>query len=358
MENVKNVSPFAGGQFNTLAQSGTAPITKLKDKPPITVKGSGTELSNSRAMRNRSKKKTITQKLILCLIDVAIKKGEQERIQAYWNTWHCQNRIYSSGGRVYGKYCKNRFCPVCCGIRKAEIINNYLPAIQKWKAPHFVTLTLKAVPANQLKKRIIDMFIAFRKIIDKFRKWHTKGKSIKLAGVKSLECNFNPVKKTYNPHFHIITPDKATANLLMQEWCKYWGYGITNKSGQDIREVNDPEKCLIEIIKYFSKIFTAPDMIKKPEKKVAPVIYVSAIDNIIWAMKGRRIFDRFGFDLPAKPKIKGGKALITTQYDEWIHSPKQTDWINAEDSDQLLTGYVLTSELMAILDNNINTDLE
>ncbi|HRG38945.1 MAG TPA: hypothetical protein PK289_10480 [Bacteroidia bacterium] len=39
-------------------------------------------------------------------------------------------------------------------------------------------------------------------------------------------------------------------------------------------------------------------MKKKNERKVAPIIYVSAIDNIIYAMKDLRIFERFGFDLP------------------------------------------------------------
>lgn len=71
------------------------------------------------------------------------------------------------------------------------------------------------------------MFIAFNTIKDKYRKWHSKGKSIKLMGIKSFECNFNPKEKTYNPHFHFIVPDYATAMLLKQEWKKILGLRIS-----------------------------------------------------------------------------------------------------------------------------------
>ncbi|HSH65711.1 MAG TPA: hypothetical protein VLB84_07910 [Bacteroidia bacterium] len=99
-------------------------------------------------------------------------------------------------------------------------------------------------------------------------------------------------------------------------------------------------------------------MKKKNERKVAPVIYVSAIDNIIYAMKGLRIFERFGFDLPPLQKIKITRSQILSDYDEWVHDPKQNDWINTTDCDQLLTGYTLTGELLYLLENNIDKELE
>lgn len=346
------------GQFNTLAQNGGGVTTNLVQKHPIIVNGEGTDLSTG-AIRNRAKKKTITQLLMLCLIDVAREKSRgQEYIQAYWNTWHCQSRVYSSDGRLYGKYCKNRFCPVCCGIRKAEIIHKYLPVIDKWENPHFVTLTIQSVTAKQLRKRMKDMMTAFIAIKDKYRKWHVKDKSIKLMGIKSLECNFNPIDGTYNPHFHLIVPNKGTANILVQEWKKYWGYKLVNSAAQKIQEIDSTENCLVELVKYGTKIFTDPFMKKKNERKVASVIYVSAIDNIIYAMKDLRIFERFGFHLPPPQRVKVSQSQILSQYDEWIHDPKQNDWINTTDCDQLLTGYTLTGELLYLLENNIDKELE
>jgi hypothetical protein len=44
--------------------------------------------------------------------------------------------------------------------------------------------------------------------------------------------------------------------------------------------------------------------------------------------------------------------------EEWKFDSKQNDWVNIDDADQLLTGYVLTGELLNILENNIDTDLE
>jgi hypothetical protein len=155
-----------------------------------------------------------------------------------------------------------------------------------------------------------------------------------------------------------IVPNRATANIIKQEWYKYWNYKNANPNNQKIQKIHNPEKVLVELIKYGTKIFTDPLMDKRKEKKVLPVVYIAAYDNIIYAMKKHRIFERFGFNLPKQQKAKGGNSQIAVQYDEWIHNPKQTDWVNVEDADQLLTGHVLTFEVMTILENNINVDLE
>ena len=59
---------------------------------------------------------------------------------------------------------------------------------------------------------------------------------------------------------------------------------------------------LEEVIKYGSKIFTDPSMNKKAHSKISPYIYVAAFPNIIGAMSGHRIFERFGFNLLSGPK--------------------------------------------------------
>ncbi|MBL0102603.1 MAG: protein rep [Bacteroidetes bacterium] len=145
----------------------------------------------------------------------------------YWNTYHCFNKIFSSENSLFGKYCKNRFCPLCCGIRKAEILNKYLPVLSKWPNPFFLTLTAKSVPAEQLEKRTDEFFALMNRIISKQKKRHQRGKGFHPVGIKSFECNFNPKDKTYNPHFHLILPDLATADYFLTEWRKegqkLWG---------------------------------------------------------------------------------------------------------------------------------------
>ena len=316
------------------------------------VSGNGADLNCKERINNRAKRKLITQRRTLSLIDVAKERGvNQTELIPYWNTYNCLKKVISANGRLYGRYCKNRFCTVCCAIRKAEIINRYLPQVKKWKNAHFVTITTASVSKAQLNKRTDEMFFAFNKIKDKYRKWHSKGKSIKFVGLKSFECNYNPVAKTYNPHFHLIVPDEPTAKLIVQEWLKYWGYKTANRLGQDIRKVTNPEKCLIEIIKYGVKTFTDPDVIKDKTsaKKKTKNIYAAALYNILGAMKGHRIFERFGFNIPKPNKAKLKKVTALAVFQIWVYNIKNTDWLK-EGTDQPLTYYKPPPELAAILE--------
>jgi hypothetical protein len=342
---------FSQGVFNTLAQSET----NYYDKPAIIVNGNGSDLNNSKALKGKAKRKMITQKMVLNLIDVVDKNGADKRKKSYWNTYHCQNRIFTANGKLYGKYCKNRFCTLCCAIRKAELINKYLPVIKEWEQPYFVTLTVKAYELKYLRKLILKVMAAFNRITTKYRKRHQRGKGIKLVGIKSLECNFNPIKKTYNPHLHLIVANKEMADTLIKEWLQIWTRKYTIGIAQDSKPINDREKALIEIIKYGSKIFTEPDLYKKLHSEHN--IYAAALDNIFRSMQGLRIFERFGFDLPKENSRKETQATVIKSYGEWIFDPSYFDWINA-DSEQRLSNYEPLAQLIELLNNRIDTDLE
>lgn len=325
----------------------------LNQKLPVILRGKGSELSNKQTVDRKHKKKLVTSKLVLNLIDVAAKKGDEEIIQAYWNTYHCQNQMISSGGRTYGKYCKNRFCTVCCGIRKADIINRYYDFIKTWEEPHLVTVTAKAVPARSLKKRVSQMLQGFDIIFQLNKKRHQRGKAIKIIGIKSLECNFNPVKKTYNPHFHFIVQNSEAAELLVSEWLRICTPKFAIRIAQNIKKIDNLERALIEVIKYSSKIFTEPDGKEDGTKKVNPLIYVKALHNILNAMKGHRIFDRFGFNLPQTERSKEKSFLQVHDYKVWNYDPDQFNWID-KDSDELLTDYKPPPMLMTLMENNFD----
>ena len=260
--------PIGEGKFNTLVQSGTTSTFTSNRKKRVIVTGNGTELKNITRLKGWAKRKTITQKMVLALIDIAIKKGKNDQVQSYWNTYHCLSKTISSGERVYGKYCKNRFCSVCLGIRKAEILNKYYPILKDWKTPYFVTLTIKAVPAYRLNLIINKMVQGFQRIKDKYRKNNQRGLCNQLVGIKSLECNFNPVKRTYNHHYHLILPNNEIAEILIKEWCKLWKNGWSNRAAQHYRKVENLERDLVECVKYGSKIFTEPDITKKSKQKI------------------------------------------------------------------------------------------
>jgi len=345
------MAALMNGVFNTLAQSGTG----KKQKAPVSVSGNGSDITTDKVKHGRAKRKTISQSMVLGLIDLV--KDKNQDSQQYWNTYHCQGEIITSNGKSYGRYCKNRCCTLCSSIRKAKLINNYSSVLAKWESPYFVTLTIKAVRADRLEYMLKEGIIrAFRLITEKYRKRNQRNKSVKLMGIRSLECNFNPDKKTYNPHLHLIVPDKQTAEILIKEWLNLWTRKFTIRSAQDMQPIKDKVGSLIEIIKYGSKIFTEPDVNKKSRlKSDERQIYLAALENIFQAMKGHRIFERFGFNLPKSDKAITKDVSLLTDYQEWKFSPQLADWINKE-SGESFSGYKLTPELKKLLEYGIDTE--
>jgi hypothetical protein len=87
-----------------------------------------------------------------------------------------------------------------------------------------------------------SMINRFKIISRKYRKRAQRNKGIKLIGIKSLECNYNPILKKYNPHLHLIVATKEMADILKKEWLamcpnileirkvkKFKGFGIMKK---------------------------------------------------------------------------------------------------------------------------------
>jgi len=186
---------------------------------------------------------------------------------------------------------------------------------------------------------------------------YERGKGILLVGIKSLECNFNQSKKTYNPHLHLIVQNKAMADILIAEWVELWLRGkkhtYVSRKAQLAVPVKDKEAALIEIVKYGSKIFTEPDINKKGNGADDRVIYAGALNNIFHAMKGKRIFDRFGFDLPQK-SIEAKGMFVCNDAEEWEFDINELDWINY-DTGEKLTNYLPPKRLMELLENRVDT---
>lgn len=349
MANGEKETPSVG-VVHKLAQNETAVL----GNGLAIVQGDGSKFPGWEPFRAKTKRKIISQVLSVNLAAVAETNNQPEQAKSYWNTYHCQERLISQNGVFFGKYCKNKFCPLCLNIRKARIINDYLPVIQDWKEPYFLTLTVKSVPKRLLNKRLKDMNRAFRLIKDKYRKRHQRGKGPILRGIKSLECNFNPLSKTYNPHFHLLVPDKETGEIILREWLSLWTDKFAIKAAQKLVKVYSRRTALIEIVKYGCKIFTEPSLKKTGEKKGKGQrdIYIAALDNIFQGMNGLRVFERFGFNLPAKPK-KENKTRVISDFKEWEFAPEVYDWINVENGKRL-SGYILNADLEFLLFNRLN----
>ena len=349
----------SGKGIYTLALNRTA-STPIKRQKTI-VTGKGTKIEGNPALLKRANKKAITNHLVLAMIDVAKANGEKEIINRYWNTYYCQTKLTSKNGRYYCNWCKNRYCATCCGIRKAMMIKKYLPIISEWEDPHLVTITLKSVKAHHLNSRINQIIKAFQRIKDRCNKRHTRTGAMKIMGIKSLECNFNANKRTYNPHYHLIVPSREIGLYIMQEWKKELNkkeFNVGSK-GQHLRKVERTEKDLVEVIKYGAKILSDPDPTHKRKRTKGDMkglhIYANALHTIYNAFDKHHLFSRFGFKLP-----EGIETETSTQefdnFDEWKYEPKLMDWVNT-DTGKLLTEYEIDSYLDYILKNCINLEL-
>jgi len=199
-------------------------------------------------------------------------------------------------------------------------------------------------------KTVVEIFAS---ITAKYRKQNQHGNDIKLMGVRSIECCFNPYSKTDNPHVHLIVATEEMARILKEDWRKKWPNGWVRRKAQHYRKLCNLKVDLIETIKYGAKIIDDLDSTRKKKRSHNPTIYAAALHNIFVAMKGMRLFDRFGFDLPKKSPCLA-PARVTNDYNEWVFTADQHDWVSA-DSDDVLSSFQPKPSLMNLLENNIDT---
>ena len=335
----------------TLAQKRTPKFDKTSQS--IIINGVGTDLVNNPSLLKRANKKVITNALVLALVDVAKECDEVDWIKRYWNTYHCQTKLIGYKEKFYTDICRNRWCSTCCGIRKAELLHKYYEELIKWEEPHLLTLTLKSVRANQLDSRIDEMVKSFTRIKDRCNKRFRRSNAMKIMGLKSLECNFNAFNQWYNPHFHIITPNRQTALYLKQEWKKEWNKNsyLASDRAQDVRIIENVESGLIEVIKYGAKMLSEPDPKKKRKRKRGDLnglnIYAKGLHTIYKAFDNHQLFKSFGFSLP-KQTYKTNTTQVVSNFDVWKYRIDEMDWVNTS-TGNYLTDYELDKNLDYLL---------
>lgn len=319
-----------GEPIYTLAQSRKS----TNNNPEVLLKGNGSSLSDIDIQQARAKRKHVTKSLVKEMILIAHENEDQESLDTLWNIYRCHSKLYVKNGKIHGTYCRTHVCSLCNANRKAQLIKKYLKVIQSWPDPHMLTLTSKAVPAAKLQKHVDATFRALRQIRDNHRKKVKSGRSgLSLIGIRSIECEFNPKKRSYNPHIHLLVPNKETADVIKSAWLKKWTSRFAHSSAQHIRRVNSTERDMIEVIKYGTKIFTEFDKRNKNSRSPKK-IYPRAHYNIFKAFKGRRLFDRFGFNSQeTQPCTLKGE--LTSEYEYYEYDNKSNGWVNTNTGDHL-----------------------
>lgn len=326
MSETQNLQGFQGRALDTLAINGKAKK----------VFGTGMSVKTEEIRERKGKSKFLGRKLAIALGEVAKSESDEPFLKKCKRTYYCMNSVVYHNGAIHGNYCKNSFCLICTKNRKAELINKYYPILKEWQQPIFLTLTVRSVKVHELRAMVKAQKKAFGRIIDKYEKRAAKGTGKKLVGMRCHESNFNPIAKTYNPHFHIITPDRETAEILKKEWLAAWPKEAEHWC-QKIRIIKDLNFHLKETIKYGTKIFTDPEMKKGLCNRKKYKIYVRAFYTVLKAFEGMHLLSTFGFKLNSSEKKESIEKTLSNP-SELTYLPQHNDWVNL-DTGSMLTRY-------------------
>jgi hypothetical protein len=334
--------PTRASSLDTLAQVGT----RTKKTPVASASEDDLRLTKSAkfdAKANFSKRarvKYLTNALSLRLAsldDTPLKKS-------YWNTFYCSSILQKKGDQLTSKYCKNRWCLVCSRIRTAQLIKQYLPLLREWADKQFVTLTVPNCSGDDLLPTIDQMKAVFNRIREQIKKQYQRGqRDAPLMALRKLECTFNPRRRDYHPHFHLIVRDVAMANELRDLWLHH--FPAASWDGQNVKPADD--KSVLELFKYFTKLVTS-------KEKEGRIISVGPLDTIFQAITGQRTFQAFNCPTTKETSDEEADELAAELEIEATYEWEQaaTDWVD-KSTGELLTGYAPDEEFRKLVETKI-----
>ena len=334
--------PRSGRPLDKLAQHVTRPLAA-----PVAVVAEDdlrlTKNARFSAKENfgkRARVKFLTEAMAVGLANVP----ESQLTKSYWNTFYCSSILQKKGDSLTGKYCKNRWCLVCCRIRSAQLIKQYASVLESWPEKHLVTLTVPNCSGADLEATIEQMKAGFNRIRHTFQMQHRrKQRASPLVALRKLEATNNPERNDYHPHFHLVVPDLASGNELRAAWLAQFPFA--KWSGQDVRPANGG--AAHELFKYFTKLVTT----KSKER----FIRLEPLNTIFEAIAGQRTFQAFGIpktveELGDEEADALAEELNIDAVFEWVQA--QADWIDKE-SGEMLTNYKPSPQFRQFVESKI-----
>ncbi len=334
--------PPSGGPLDKLAQHVTRPLAAsaaavVEDDLRLTKNA---KFSAKENFGKRARVKFLTEAMAVGLANVPSSK----LTRSYWNTFYCSSILQKKGDSLTGKYCKNRWCLVCCRIRSAQLIKQYAPVLQSWPEKHLVTLTVPNCSGADLVATIEQMKAGFNRIRHTLQMQHRRRqRAAPLVALRKLECTQNPERDDYHPHFHLVVPDYASAVELRAAWLSQ--FPSAKWGGQDVRPANGG--AAHELFKYFTKLVTT----KSKER----FIRLGPLNVIFEAIAGQRTFQAFGIpktveELGDEEADALAEELNVDAVFEWVQA--QADWIDKE-SGEMLTNYKPSPQFRAFVETKI-----
>jgi hypothetical protein len=330
--------------LDTLAQLGTNQENTCSCGDDFEVKAT-TKKTDKQSLKKRARRKYMTCGYVGALVD-ASKNNEKSSLQkAYWSTYHCAKTLtLKSDGKVSGRYCKNRWCLVCNSIRTAQLIKRYNPVLSTWQNKYFVTLTIPNLEADDVKESVEVMQKVFTTCKERLRKRAQRGQAERFKGLRKLEVTYNPERNDFHPHYHVLVEGETNAKELLKIWMQTYNktfqsaiWGEANIKAQDVRKADD--NSTLELFKYFTKVISG-------KEKKTRMIYADAMDIIFNSVKGKRVFQTFGFTVKSEADAEqetDNDTYALTEY-EWCQI--KADW----EADQLVVDQD-TGEVLEHVDN-------
>jgi hypothetical protein len=298
-------------------QRGAVFLDTLAQLPP-------NKYGNDEKLRKRARSKHYTQSIVIPLLHL-----KSPLHKYYQSAFYCNTELQQSGVTLKGKYCNTRCCNVCNRIRTAKLMKGYLNQMKGQQ--YFLTLTIQNVKQAHLKDSINEMIKNMTLIIRNLR----EKKGIDINGIRKIECTYNDKKEdkwynTYHPHFHLLVDTEEGANKIIEQWLKR--YPTASIKGQNVKLSN--QKRLNELFKYTTKIGYKAEAEEEEEEQSRGEIKINikALDQILIAMKGKRVFQPFG-NIKKESEEVNGEELDAQSYNiPQVYSMKFTwqfyDWMN------------------------------
>lgn len=276
----------------------------------------------------------------------------------------CCKVMRQEGDKLRTWYCQCKHCLVCCSIRTARLIQDYLPYLERFEDPQMITLTYpdSHVTDHNLKdetKQVISKWRTIYKWVHK--KWRKEG--IVVQGFRGLESTGDWDKKRkrhkYHPHLHIIVDGLAIAKDIQRKWLEL-SPGATEINQ---RIVPADIKGMKEILKYFTKFvdkkYRTVTTRKGKTKRICykKEVNIHRLDVMLQSFFSLRLFNAFGIE---KINIEDSDIFdnldaqryedIEMQVTKWFWDDNAADWIDIT-SGELLAQNIRTDQEQALIDS-------
>lgn len=228
-------------------------------------------------LKKRAKRKGQTNRITELLLEV---EGSSSTLGRYYaRAFSCARVVHEKDGKRTATYCNSRHCLVCNSIRTAKLIQAYGPAIEDFKDPQFVTLTVpNPYTYSDLTATIEAMKRAFSDIAKGLRVRNERGKGDRLHGVRRLEVTYKG--NGYHPHFHAIVEGEEVAQRIKEEWLRK--FPDADEKAQDIRPATEGSEK--ELFKYNAKATESDTQEMDPVR----------LNAVLHALYSRRTVEAYG----------------------------------------------------------------